>query len=1399
MLHSFKSSSRVAATLFACACGMTAWAQKPAKPEACRLDREVYAATDTVAAVVSPVAGAAQVLWLDSDDRILKTFPPDRAIACKLDCPTTRFNRLAAVDRDGKILAETGFVVTPDIAYWDDYEVWMYGGATEPHAPDYEHERACNMNGTELAYNWTRPEGAARNNLRWYREWCVPKFKIHYEDRFRKGYWAAFMTAFRAGELDTPEAERKYLMRPDCLSDPAFIESCKSWMREATAEDARYRSGAYSISDEPSVTSYSDAFDYCFDPHTMQAMRLWLREKYGSLEALNAEWATAFKTWDEVFPLTTNEARSRENPHYKDLLHTKIGGTQIRERCLLADEYAAPGRENYAAWSDHREFMDTAYANLLAECTKVVRETDPHAPAGILGTQGPSAFGGWDYWKLVHAVDWFEPYEAGNSWEIVTSWRQPRTVVSQTLFISQPGAQRYHASSYFLKGSRGSIVYEPGMVFKQGQIVNPVLAALRLTWGELRGGLGKLRYRLEDVPPSVGVYYNQASRRVSWLFDSEADGTTWPRRFSSWDAERASMNKGIGAVLRAVQDNGCQVRMVAEQQAVDGDLLRRHDKVLFLARIEALSEAEARALRAFVEAGGILVTDGGLGTLDPQCRRRDKGLLDDLCGVRHADFRFCERDGGCFAYGHDALVKTAAAGSDPLGAALLKDVDLARLFVSAPGLRANGGTPLAMAGETPALIVNRVKQGLVICANVYWADYAENRGNPALGAPILNLVRNILDYAAVKPPCEIYEREGASARASGRTPPMLQRYAWQDGELRYLAFNVHGKIAQAADGSISISGVEAGMLQPLSVKLPHAAHVYNARTGVYYGKTDLVPVDLDTYSFVWLSLLPYEVRDVRATREAFDARDPWLVRYAAAVRPVSGAAGTHVLHLDVIAPDGTVCDALARNLVAEQGRATGALRLARNGQPGAWTLRFRDAATGVIGELKVQKDDAAQLAAALPVQNAIQNGRLFGRIAGPVSLRQENDSLVAAMQVMVWSEGVQNPRGKVTLRVNSPWRLQQTEYDLAEQIAKLQGEFQAQVLCPAGTDLAKTPLTLTARVSCGDGRALEIKGATVSGAALVAKLAKKTPLSLEFSSYYEDMNRLTIRQGVLTHTLPFTIRCDSLQDLPRGKVTFAVTPGWSVQPQELDLTETVVRRRGEGLLTVTGPAVFSEEPVVTMTVTLPDGDKQEISQHVAMTYARYTAQAPTLDGRLDDACWKQARAVTTFHPEGSSETAPYPTSFRVCYDDKNVYVAIEVHGLDPAKMKVLPPTPGATDEDLWGQEFMEVFFDPTQRAGKVPYQLGMNVLGRRTDMIGEDQRWNGTWDVKGARTADGYALELAVPFETLHATKPKPNDIWAFNVYRNTFAPFAEFHGCWSVVGDSRASSFFGRLYFLAE
>ena len=58
-------------------------------------------------------------------------------------------------------------------------------------------------------------------------------------------------------------------------------------------------------------------------------------------------------------------------------------------------------------------------------------------------------------------------------------------------------------------------------------------------------------------------------------------------------------------------------------------------KVLILPACYALSDIEAKRIRAFCEAGGTVIADFACGLFDQHGKPRGKGVLDDLFGVTH--------------------------------------------------------------------------------------------------------------------------------------------------------------------------------------------------------------------------------------------------------------------------------------------------------------------------------------------------------------------------------------------------------------------------------------------------------------------------------------------------------------------------------------------------------------------------------------------------------------------------------------------------------------------------------------------------------------------------------------------------------------------------------------------
>ena len=108
---------------------------------------------------------------------------------------------------------------------------------------------------------------------------------------------------------------------------------------------------------------------FCYCPHTLARFREWLREKYGTLEALNAAWRINYGYWDEVEP------PRREEP--------------------------------LAPFIDWRYFMDDVYlARQLAFKTKALRENDPFQRPVFSHADTPRVGSGAE-WRWARVGDFF--------------------------------------------------------------------------------------------------------------------------------------------------------------------------------------------------------------------------------------------------------------------------------------------------------------------------------------------------------------------------------------------------------------------------------------------------------------------------------------------------------------------------------------------------------------------------------------------------------------------------------------------------------------------------------------------------------------------------------------------------------------------------------------------------------------------------------------------------------------------------------------------------------------------------------------------------------------------------------------------------------------------------------
>ncbi|HEY6224293.1 MAG TPA: DUF5916 domain-containing protein, partial [Gemmatimonadales bacterium] len=155
-----------------------------------------------------------------------------------------------------------------------------------------------------------------------------------------------------------------------------------------------------------------------------------------------------------------------------------------------------------------------------------------------------------------------------------------------------------------------------------------------------------------------------------------------------------------------------------------------------------------------------------------------------------------------------------------------------------------------------------------------------------------------------------------------------------------------------------------------------------------------------------------------------------------------------------------------------------------------------------------------------------------------------------------------------------------------------------------------------------------------------------------------------------------------------------------------------------------------------------------VSKQVTATRA---AQSPVIDGRDDDAVWKQATPITSFQEWRPSEGGQpkLPTEAKVAYDAGNLYVFVRAFDPHPDSIiTVLARRDYFTPADMvW--LFLDSYHD--RRTG---FEFGVNPSGVKLDAQifndgNEDFAWDAVWDVATRVDSLGWTAEFRIPLSQL--------------------------------------------------
>jgi len=173
-------------------------------------------------------------------------------------------------------------------------------------------------------------------------------------------------------------------------------------------------------------------------------------------------------------------------------------------------------------------------------------------------------------------------------------------------------------------------------------------------------------------------------------------------------------------------------------------------------------------------------------------------------------------------------------------------------------------------------------------------------------------------------------------------------------------------------------------------------------------------------------------------------------------------------------------------------------------------------------------------------------------------------------------------------------------------------------------------------------------------------------------------------------------------------------------------------------------------------------------------------KGPLVDGVLDETVWQHATVIDTFTQQEPAEGQPATerTEVLLLYDATHLYIGVRAH--DSSPNGIVATEMRRDSERLLEEDNFQVILD-TFNDSRSGYMFVTNPLGAKLEQQvfeeGEgsgrpgapsniNRNWDGVWDVRTQRTAEGWTAEIALPVVTIRFPQVG-QQAWGVNFMRN--------------------------------
>lgn len=169
-----------------------------------------------------------------------------------------------------------------------------------------------------------------------------------------------------------------------------------------------------------------------------------------------------------------------------------------------------------------------------------------------------------------------------------------------------------------------------------------------------------------------------------------------------------------------------------------------------------------------------------------------------------------------------------------------------------------------------------------------------------------------------------------------------------------------------------------------------------------------------------------------------------------------------------------------------------------------------------------------------------------------------------------------------------------------------------------------------------------------------------------------------------------------------------------------------------------------------------------------------TIRAPVIDGNLDDAAWQLCDSVTNFvqNTPNYGQPSTVKSTVKILYDNNAVYIGAHLYDDPELIRKQLTARDAEQRQDA---DYFSVFFD-TYNDKQNGFQFLVTPANVQTDskLIADatvsygdfgDRSWDAVWQSQTAIVADGWIVEMRIPYFSLRFAK-KEVQTWGLQFLR---------------------------------